>query len=252
MRGILSLTAASTRMLLRSRDAVVMAMLLPVAYVGLIQLLRGLNFVVGPATIGLVGFVAVGVAAGMVPFTNQHTTVAAAATYKAGGMLRRIAVTPLRPAVFIAAHAIPRALITVAETTVVLALARALGTPVRLGTELLRALPVVLVMALTALALGFAIAGYARTAQGANQLDTFVGAPLILISGVLYPITAFPLWLQRVAEYASPYAAPLVALRGILTDGQPLSAFPRQLAITAGWLAVAVWAASRTYRFTQE
>ncbi len=105
---------------------------------------------------------------------------------------------------------------------------------------------------MTAIALGLAlaIAGCARTAQGANQLDTFLGAPLLLLSGVLYPISAFPSWLQRLAEYAVPYTSPLEALRGIIAQGQGLGQYPRQLAVTAAWLVAALVLAARYYRFT--
>ncbi|HEX9357464.1 MAG TPA: hypothetical protein VF933_27070 [Streptosporangiaceae bacterium] len=129
------LVAASTKMFARSPDVLLAAGFVPLAYVGLIELLRRLSFVVHSATIGLTGFVAVGVATGMVAFVNEHTTVAAAATWKATGTLKRISVTPLRPAAFIAAQATPRVVVSVAEAAVVLTVVRALGIPVHRGSS---------------------------------------------------------------------------------------------------------------------
>ncbi|HEY5987600.1 MAG TPA: ABC transporter permease [Streptosporangiaceae bacterium] len=251
MRPALRLVVASTKMFLRSPDVLLAAVLLPGVYVALIQLLRRLDFVVHAVTIGAAGFMAVGVATGLVAFVNEHTAVAAAATYKATGTLQRIAVTPLRPATFIAAHAIPRVAAALVESVVVLVVVRALGIHLHLGLGLLAALPLVLLMTLIALSLGFAIAGHARTAQGANQLDTFLGGPVFLLSGAFFPITGFPDWLRQAAEYAIPYTAPMEAIRGILSQGQSLDHFPRQLAVGVVWLVLAAALAARTYRFTE-
>lgn len=247
--GMLRLTVASTKMVVRSPDIILTAVLVPVAYVGLVALLRRLSFVLPGATIDILTYMAIGVATVMIAEINQHTLVAAAATHKSTGTLKRIAVTPISPAIFIAAEAIPRVVIALVEAAAVLLFARALGVGILLGPGLALALVLVLVMVLIGLSLGFAVAGYTRTAQGANQLDTFLGTPLIMLSGALFPIAAFPDWLQRIVEYAVPYTALLEAVRAVVSGAGNPANLARQAAIGAVWLVVAFLLAVRTYRF---
>jgi hypothetical protein len=72
-------------MFVRSLDVLLTAVFLPVAFVGLIELLRKLGFVAGGSAIGVTAFIAVGVATGMVASVNEHTTAAAAATDESTG-----------------------------------------------------------------------------------------------------------------------------------------------------------------------
>ena len=137
------------------------------------------------------------------------------------------------------------------QAVVVLALARGLGADIHLGLSLLAALPLVLLLVLMAHGLAFAIAGFARTAQGANQLNTFLGTPLLLLSGGLYPIAAFPHWLQLLVEYANPYAAVPAAVRGILFEPASPGDLSREVGVGAAWLVVAFLLAIRAYRFTE-
>lgn len=250
MKARWRLIAASTKMVARSPSIIVSAVVVPIAYVALVALLRKLSFTVPGATIGLLHFMAIGIATVMVAAVGHHTLVAGAAAYKSMGVLRRIAVTPISPAAFIAAETIPRVVLALLEAVAVLMLGWALGVRVHLGPGLPMALLLVLVMILIALSLAFAIAGWAKTAQGANQLDTFLGTPLLLLSGALLPIAAFPVWLQRIVEYANPYAALLEAVRGILSQGVEAGDLARQVAIGVAWLVVAFLLAVRMYRFS--
>jgi ABC-2 type transport system permease protein len=131
-----------------------------------------------------------------------------------------------------------------------LALGRALGADIRLGPGLVAVVPLVVIVVVTGLSVSFVIAGLTKTPQDANALEGYLNFPLYLFTGAMWPLAAFPDWLQQVTRLI-PYTGLIAAIRGVALDGQPLSAFGPDLAIAAAWLAVLFVAASRAYRFVQ-
>jgi ABC-type uncharacterized transport system permease subunit len=64
------------------------------------------------------------------------------------------------------------------------------------------------------------------------------------------PLGAFPGWLEQLAQ-AIPYTGLIATVRGLVLDGRGLTGFGSELAIGAGWIAVLLFAAARTYRFAR-
>ncbi|MQA06710.1 MAG: hypothetical protein GEV07_29750 [Streptosporangiales bacterium] len=102
----------------------------------------------------------------------------------------------------------------------------------------------------TSLSTAFVIAGVTKTPANANAVDTFTMFPLFLFTGAMYPLAAFPDWLERPAHFL-PYTGLIEATRGITLHAQPVTDFGPQLALGAAWLAVMLTLAVRAYRFTR-
>jgi ABC-type uncharacterized transport system permease subunit len=64
----------------------------------------------------------------------------------------------------------------------------------------------------------------------------------------MFPLAAFPGWLQEAARFF-PYTGLVATVRGIAIQGRPLTDFGPELAIAAAWLALLFVAAARAYRF---
>jgi ABC-2 type transport system permease protein len=179
---------------------------------------------------------------------NGHAFLATIATYKAGGVLKRISVTPISPAQLILGEVLPRTIMGVVTIGGFFAVGKALGADIHLEPGMVAVVPVMAMVTVTGLSVAFVVAGLTRTPQNANALDSSISFPLYLFTGAMFPLAAFPTWLQETARFL-PYTGLIATVRGIVLHGQPLSDFGPDLAIGAAWMALLLLAAVRAYRF---
>lgn len=249
MTGALRMTLSSSKQLLRGRDVLVAAVVVPVVTLGILALFADLDFDTGQTVIGLPELMITGAGIMMVAAGNTHAFVSEIATYKATGVLKRIAVTPISRVSFIIGEVAPRIAIGVTVSIGYLALG-ALTTDIELGPQTAGVLLVVLMITVTSLTWGFFVAGFTKTPMNANALDTFAMFWIFMLNGAMLPLAAFPTWLESTADYL-PYTGLIQTVRGITVHGQTLADFGPELAIGAAWMTVLFVAATRTYRFTK-
>jgi ABC-2 type transport system permease protein len=249
MTALAPLLVASVKMLYRSRDTVLFWVLSPLLLFVIYALVQELSFGFsgGAATIDFFSFVAIGNVAFIGAHFAQDGTGGAASGYRAGGVLKRIAVTPIAPHTFIAAQILARLALASAATLIMFGLAIAFGAQVAYTANLAWTLPLVAITVLTGVLLGFAIAGWAATPEAANQLNIALFTPVFLLAGIMYPLAGLP----DAVHYVIPFAAVVEAFRGVV-DGHPITDHGRQILIALGWLALAFWLAARSYRFGEE
>jgi ABC-2 type transport system permease protein len=253
MTGLRPLLVASLKMFYRSRDTVLFWIVSPLLLFGIYALVQNLDFgfTGGQGTIDFFSFVAIGNAAFIGAHFAQDGIVGAASGYRASGVLKRIAVTPIRPRTFIAAQILARLTAALTATLVMLGLAIALGAELSYTPSLAWTLPLAALAVLTGVSLGFAIGGWAATPEAANQLNIALFSPVFLLAGILYPLAGLPDLVRDVVVYVIPFTAVVEAFRGAV-DGHPITEYGRQVLIGLGWLALAFALASRAYRFTDE
>lgn len=251
-RNLRPLFVANLKMFYRSADTILFWIVSPLLLFGIYALVRNLDFGVGNGGSGIdfFSFVAIGNAAFIGAHFAQDGSVGAASGYRASGVLKRIAVTPISPAVFIAAQILARLLAALVATVVMFALADALGADISYTTNLLWVAPLVAIAVLTGASFGFAIAGLTGSPEAANQLNIGLFTPVFLLAGILYPLAGLSHAVRDVVIYAIPFAAPVQAIRGVV-DGLPITQFPRQSAIALVWLAATFVMAARSYRFVE-
>jgi ABC-2 type transport system permease protein len=250
MIATLRLARASTKQLFRSREVLFSMLVYPGLFLVVLVLFSRLQLETSRGAASLMDVWVTGAALLVVALGNGHAFLALIATYKSTGVLKRIAVMPLSPAQLIVGEVIPRAAMGMVTVVVFLALGRALGADIRLGPELLAVVALVAIVVVTGLSVSFVIAGLTKSPQDANALESYINFPLYLFSGAMWPLAAFPDWLQHAVQVI-PYTGLIAAVRGVLLDGQPLTASGPQLAIAAAWLALLFVAATRAYRFVR-
>jgi ABC-2 type transport system permease protein len=103
---------------------------------------------------------------------------------------------------------------------------------------------------ITGLSTAFIIAGVTKTPQNANAVDTAASWPLYLFTGAMFPLAAFPGWLEQAAQFI-PYTGLIATVRGLVLEGRGLTEFGLELVIGAVWIAVLLLAAARAYRFVR-
>lgn len=248
--GTLRLAWASSKQLLRSSEVWATTIAFPGALLTILWLFSELQFEFGTQQVPLIDLWVTGLGVLGVALGNGHAFLANISTWKAGGVLKRISVTPISAGQLIVGEVIPRAVLGMITVVAFLAVGNLLGANVRMGVELVAVLPVMIMVTITGLSVAFIIAGLTKTPQDANATDTAVNWPLYLVTGAMFPLAAFPTWLQESAPFI-PYTGLIATVRGVVLDSRPLTDFGPELAIGAIWIAVLLMAATRAYRFVK-
>lgn len=246
------LFAASAKMFYRSLDTVWFAAVSPFLLLAIFTLVKNLHYGVthSTGTINFFTFTAIGFAAFIAAHFNQDGIVGTASGYRAQGVLKRIAATPISPTVFIVAQVLVRLAVGLVQTIAFLVAAAALGVHIHHTPELLLILPVAAIVLLTGTGFGFAIAGATRSPEAANQLNITLFTPVFLLAGVQYPLQGLPGPLPQIAKYAVPFASPIQLFRDAV--GGHLGGDLAYLGLASiAWLAAALVLAVRSYRLDE-
>jgi ABC-2 type transport system permease protein len=248
MTGTLRIASASTKQLLRSSEVLTTMVVFPAALLVILALFHNLRWESPAGAVPLIDFWVTGMGVLAVALGNGHAFLATIANYKAGGVLKRLSVTPVSPAQLILGEVIPRTAMGMVTIIAFLAVGRALGADLRLELGILAVVPVMVIVTVTGLSVAFVIAGLTKTPQNANALDSSISFPLYLFTGAMFPLAAFPGWLEQAARVI-PYTGLIATVRGIAIQGRPLTDFGPELAIAAGWMVLLLVGAARAYRF---
>jgi ABC-2 type transport system permease protein len=248
---IMPLFRASWKMMLRSRGvfAAVITSSLYIAFFGLIQ---DLDFGIGGETIRFFDYVLPGFAVFLMNYQIQDITVAVAASFKARGILKRLATTPLSPLRFIAVQAATYVGLGVVASGLVLTIGKLVGGQIALTANLIWLIPLIAFVAITSIALGYATAGLTPNPQTATNVGSTISFLIMGFSGVMFPIEALPGALPEIVPYAIPHTALIEIIRGIALSGDAITGYGHELLIAIAWLAGAFALAALFYRFTED
>ncbi|MGK5114306.1 MULTISPECIES: ABC transporter permease [unclassified Geodermatophilus] len=248
-RRVLALASAETRLLLRNRTAVVNSVVMPLLLVAAVRVI-GLPTAGGPQLVAT----ALGITLVFLTYYNLVTTYVAR---REELVLQRMRTGELTGPEILLGTAVPTLLVTVAQVALV-----AVGVAV-IGEW---AAPVDVVLPLLALVGGAALMGvlaaastsFTRTAESA-QITTL---PLVLVatslSGLFFPLTAFPEALAgvlRLLPLAPVVELAQLGLAGRTWDGRAVdlagawSAALLPLALLVAWTVVGALVAGRVFRW---
>jgi ABC-2 type transport system permease protein len=252
MRGLPQLTLASARMIYRSPASLRVAFMTPLMFAAIIALFHQLRFETASHTIDFFDYVATGVAFWYVAYAAEHGMTGAAAGYRAQGVLKRIAATPISSGTFIGAQVLARVGLAVAQSLVVLGAAKLLGAHIKLGPSFAWELVPVTMIVLAGLSIAFIWAGIARTPGGANTIDVMAVIPLLYLAGGLYPRDAYSHLVQQITDYAIPFAPMFDMLRGVALHGTSIVHYGHQVLVAGAWVAGLFLVATRVYRLKED
>jgi ABC-2 type transport system permease protein len=245
LRLFLHELAAQQRLFWRSREAAFFTFVLPIVFLVLIGSVYGSSEVDGIRgstylLAGLLGYSVISTA-----FAGLAITLV---LRRESGVLKRVRGTPLPTGVFLGA--------VIASTLVVIALGALAQVLVgRFGVDAgWPERPVELAVALLFgaacfSALGLAITGVIRTAEGSSALVNAIYLPLVFISGVFFSVDSLPGFLQAVAE-VSPLTYLLRLVRECVVEGgEGLAGSLEAIAVLAGWSLAGLALAIRMFRW---
>jgi ABC-2 type transport system permease protein len=119
--------------------------------------------------------------------------------YREGGILKRLRATPLRPTVILSTHVIVKLLLT-AVTMVLMYFAGRRYVPPGVDVPYVSFSIAALFASWSILSIGFIIASLVPTARFAQPVATLVLYPMLVLSGLFFPISTLSPWLQAVAK----------------------------------------------------
>ena len=162
-------------------------------------------------------------------------------------ILKRLAATPLSRITFVSANVVMRLLIAALQTVLIVGIGAWLFGVTIVGNVLL-VVGFIALGALTFLAIGYIIAAWARTEETANAGTSIVQFPLMFLSGIFFPISFMPEWLQPVAA-AMPLTYLADALRQTMVGGAAYASLGVDALVLGVWMIVCFLIAARFFRW---
>jgi ABC-2 type transport system permease protein len=241
LRALRAQAAAELRLTLRRGDAVLLTLAIPVGLLVFFSVVQVL-----PKPVGVrhdVTFLAPGILALAVMSTAMVSLGIATGFERHYGVLKRLGATPLGRPALLAAKTASTVGVEILQMVVLVAVAVALGWRPQGDPAL--AVGAVALATVAFAGLGLLMAGALRaevTLAAANGLYL----ALLLLGGMVFPLSELPGGLRQVAE-ALPAGALSQALHGSLGAGAgvPLHAW----LVLAAWAVAAPLAAARTFRW---
>lgn len=165
---------------------------------------------------------------------------------KRTGALRRLFATPTSPAYFLSAQVLSRLIIGFAQVTILFAIGIWFG--LQMFGDYLTLAVIVLIGSAIFLAVGFAIAGWAKNEDQAAPVANLISLPMMFLSGVFFPREAMPDFLAEVTQFM-PLTYVTDALRSIVNEGAGLLALGPQLLGMGVWAVITFVIAVRMFRW---
>jgi ABC transporter DrrB family efflux protein len=163
-------------------------------------------------------------------------------------LLKRLIATPMRKSDFLLSIMLSRLVFALPEIVVLLGFAW-LVFGVEVKGSLLALLAVVVLGSMSFMGVGLLVACRAQTLEAISGLMNLVMLPMYIVSGVFFDAKHFPDLVQPLIRLL-PLTALNDALRGVMTDGDPLWGLWRELLIVAVWGGVSYVLALRWFRWT--
>lgn len=169
--------------------------------------------------------------------------------YKERGVLKRLLATPMKPIQFVASNVTTRLLVALAQTAILVALGLFLFHAHVIGSYWLMLL-ISILGGIMFLGLGFTISGLANTVDSVPAIANLIVFPMLFLSGVFFPTTAMPEWLQHFIKYL-PLSYFANAMREVMANGASITAVANDLYWMVAWAAVLIILAVVTFRFEE-
>ena len=151
-------------------------------------------------------------------------------------VLRRLSLTPVRPATMLLAQVGWRVTVGLIQAALFL-LVGALAFQVGVHGNKLLFLAAVILGTLLFVSLGYVLAGLAPSEEGLMALTQIVNFPLMFLSGGLFPVEALPSYLRPLVVL-SPLTYVTDALKQLMAGAPGLYPLWLNFLVMGGWLAV--------------
>ena len=168
-------------------------------------------------------------------------------SYREKGKLRRLAVTPLPKAIFIAGQILNRYLIVLLQAVLILVIALSFFKVTLVGSAI-HLFAVLTVGMMAFIAIGYAVASVSATTETASGIANVLFLPMTFLSGVYFSVDGLPGFLQPLVEIL-PLTHLVRAIRAVFNEGLTVLDVWPQLAILAGWFVACFLFSVRCFKW---
>lgn len=194
-----------------------------------------------------IDFLVPGILAMMIMSNNMNGVAGQIAAWRERGILRRMQGTTLKASTFIAAQITARLMLNGMQALIVLAVAH-LIFGISVNGSWISLITFVILGTLAFMAIGFIIAGIAKTPESAAPIAGFLSFPMLFLGGVFFPIRDMPDYLQPIVNVL-PISHLSHALRETMNVGTPFMELSSDALILGCWLVGAFIVASYTFKW---
>ncbi|MDN4527396.1 ABC transporter permease [Fictibacillus fluitans] len=194
-----------------------------------------------------IDFLVPGIVAMMILSNNMNGVAGQIASWRERGILRRMQGTTLKAHTFIAAQITARLMLNGLQALIVLLVAR-LVFDVEVRGSWLTLVSFVILGTLAFMAIGFIIAGIAKTPESAGPIAGFLSFPMLFLGGVFFPIKNMPEFLQPIVHIL-PIAHLTTAMRETMNVGASFMSLGTEALVLGGWIIGAFIVASLTFKW---
>jgi ABC-2 type transport system permease protein len=142
------------------------------------------------------------------------------ATYREKGILRRIKVSPLSLTTYLSSGILSVLIFTLLQTALLIAIG-VLVFKLNINGNYLYIIVLVIIGALSFLALGFLVASLTKNARSAGMASQAIALPMMFLSGIFFPLMIMPTALKVIAQCLPLYYLG-DALRQVMIDSASL------------------------------
>jgi len=163
------------------------------------------------------------------------------------GITKRLAATPLRPIVMIGAQVVARLALSLVQAAILLIIAVKIFNVQIYGPLWLVALMVIL-GALTMLAIGFAIASFIKKTQAAQPIILLISFPMMFLGGSYFPVNGVTGFMQALV-HAMPLYYLNDAFRQVINNGAAIAVIQTGVLVLLAWIVASLLVTWRAFRW---
>ena len=220
LKGFWKLSWVETKIFIREPMGLITSLGAPVVIFALFGGAQTVGSRETPAPEGITLNISI-LAALIISLSAVSSLVAIIAIYREGGILKRLRATPLSPVTILSAHVFIKLVFT-AVSLALLVFAGRQFFPGAMDVPLASFTAALLLSTLSILSLGFVIASLVPTVRFARPITAAILYPMVLVSGLFFPVEQFPAPLQ-VFAWSLPTTHAVSLMQGIW-DGSGWSA----------------------------
>ncbi len=163
------------------------------------------------------------------------------------GIIRRLGCTPLRRSMLVFGDLVFRMIIVILTAAIIVGVGR-LIFDVQMVGNWFSLCGIVILGTLVFSCIGYLIAAFVKTEEGAIPIINAITFPMMFLSGTFFEVTNMPSFIQPVVDVL-PLTYVSDALRQIMVDGVPLHSMGIDIAVMVGWTAACLAVTIRFFRW---
>lgn len=162
-------------------------------------------------------------------------------------VLKRLGATPLRRSTMVISTVAFRLCIALVQAALVITVAQSVFHVPMLGNWLFL-LAMVLLGALTFIAMGYMLSAFARTQETITPMLMAIQFPMMFLSGIFFPVDIMPGFMKPLMQ-AMPLTYLGDAMRQIMVQSTPIHSYAIDIGVLGAWLAGCLAVAVRFFKW---